>query len=165
MTMSKSWHLAIPSVFWRLDDNHTPVQCQTVEEYFASVEKDHRVSDTQIADGIRVSTVFLHSPSAHHLEQPEFFETMAFGGPLDHFVCRYRTYDEALAGHERVCDEIGKLLLLSPEELAAVMSQRKSERFRFIREEALAMGIPEELADHIARALNEDPASDDAGDR
>lgn len=156
--MSDYWS-ALPTLFWRLDDNHNPVRCVTMEEYFASAEKDPHVADTEIADGIgviRVSTVFLHSAS-HRLANPEFFETMVFGGPLDQFQCRYQTWDEAAAGHQRLCDEIGKLLALSPAELEAEMASRKSERFRFLRETALALGLPRDLADRLGQVANEKP--------
>jgi hypothetical protein len=148
------WLAPTKCMFWRLDDNHTPVQCETFEEYFASVEKDHQVAETWIADGVRVSTIFL--PVGHgFIENPAFFETMVFGGPLDHCQVRYRTWDEAAAGHERLCTETRRLLALPPAELEAEMSRRTSERFRFIREQALAVGVPEEIADHLGRALNQ----------
>lgn len=53
-----------------------------------------------------VSTVFLgldHSYSG----APILFETMVFGGPMETELCaRYETYDEALAGHKEIIEEI-----------------------------------------------------------
>jgi hypothetical protein len=165
--MSDDWPPPLPAgIFWRLDENHKPVRCNTIDEYFASAERDHHVAHTQIEAAVRVSTIFLHTPHGHgFVEHPEFFETMIFGGPLDRCQVRYRTWDEAVAGHERLCEEVGKLLALSPDELAAEMERRHSERFRFIREQILALGLPEEIANHAGRALNEtaDPSDDETG--
>lgn len=151
-------------VFWRLDENHTPVKCRSLEEYLASAEKDHNIGYTEISHGIRVSTIFLHTPHGLGIvEHPHFFETMIFGGPLDRCQVRYRTWDEAVTGHERLCGEVRQLLALSPDELAAELERRHSERFRFIREQILALGLPEEIANHAGRALNApDPSDDDA---
>jgi hypothetical protein len=168
--MIDDWPPAPQCMFWRLDENHTPVKCQSWEEYFASAERDHHVAHTEITDNIRVSTIFLHCAALGHgellIENPEFFEdffeTMIFGGPLDRCQCRYRTWDEAVAGHARLCGEVRNLLALSPDELAAAMEHRRSERFRFIREQLLALGLPEEIANHAGRMLNETPDPPDA---
>ena len=68
---------------------------------------DRVVEQTEIAEGILVSTVFLGID--HQLPwltgQPVLFETMVFGGPPSiHQRCwRYRTWQEAEQGHARVC--------------------------------------------------------------
>jgi hypothetical protein len=112
--MSEDWPAGWPPPkcpFWRLDDNHTPVKCQSFEEFFAFVETDHHVAETEVAEGVRISTVFLHAPPGLGiLDKPHFFETMVFGGPLDRCQARYRTWDEAAAGHERLCAETRRLL-------------------------------------------------------
>jgi hypothetical protein len=150
-----------PCFFWRLDDNHTPVPCETFEEYFAFAREcgasggfPPHVDYTVIGngEGIEISTVFLVSPAgAGIVKDPLFFETMVFGGPLDHFQCRYATWVEAAAGHQRLCAEVRRLLALSPDELAAEMNQRAEGHYRFIREEALAIGLPEDVADKLSR--------------
>src|SRR5262249_2935365 len=146
--------------------NHTPVRCETFDEYFAwgrqceesGMGFPPHVDWTVLvpgADGVYVSTVFLIAPAGVGIiKDPRFFETMAFGGPLDHMQTRYATWDEAAAGHKVLCDEIRRLLALSPDELKAAMDQRAEGQFRFMREQALALGLSEEIADKLARSVS-----------
>ena len=159
-----------PSLFWRLDETNTPVKCQTWDEYFAwchdleTHKRDHHVGDDEIVkngESIRVSTIFLMTPlpcdAAAEQNRALFFETMIFGGPLDGLEVRYATWDEAAAGHQRVCAEVRRLLALSPEELEAEMDQRAEGRYRFVREQALALGLPQDVAEKIGRAVAKPP--------
>jgi hypothetical protein len=162
------WPPRMPKgMFWRLDENHTPVACETIEEYAAWGEEWMRsgqgfpphVDWTPFkatpdgTDDHYVSTVFLTSPAgAGFVKEPLFFETMVFGGPLNGLQCRYATWDEAAAGHQRLCDEIRRLLALPPDQLEAEIKQRDESQFRFIRETALALGLPEDVADKLGRA-------------
>ncbi len=68
---------------------------------FTSTSK--RVGDDTI-DGQRVSTVFLHMDHNMGFEdtRPVLFETMIFGGEYDSEMWRYCTWEEALAGHNRI---------------------------------------------------------------
>ena len=74
---------------------------------------------------------------------------MIFGGPLDGCAARHHAWVEAVGGHERLCEETRKSLALQPAELAANLQQRSEGQYRFIREEALPLGLPEELADKL----------------
>lgn len=50
-----------------------------------------------------VSTVFLALDHSHYPSGPPIlFETMVFGGPHDEHTDRYATWDEAVAGHNRI---------------------------------------------------------------
>jgi len=148
-------------MFWRLDENHTPVQCATFEEYFAFARQcgasggfPPQVGYTVIGngEGIAVSTVFLVAPfGAGFIDTPLSFETMVFGGPLDHFQTRYATWDEAVAGHQVLVKEVRRLLALSQDELEADMSERAEGQLRFIREQVLAIGLPEDFADKLGQ--------------
>lgn len=55
-----------------------------------------------------VSTVFLGlDHSFIHGEPPVLFETMVFNGDGDGGDCwRYHTYEEAMAGHRKACDNL-----------------------------------------------------------
>lgn len=56
-----------------------------------------------------VSTVFLgldHSFSSESGHVPLLFETMVFGGLLDGEQEHYATWDEAMAGHIKMCDRV-----------------------------------------------------------
>lgn len=63
--------------------------------------------------GQRVSTVFLSLDHSFIEGPPVLFETMIFDGPHDGFTRRYHTYDEALAGHNKVVEVLE--LDLNPE--------------------------------------------------
>ena len=68
---------------------------------------------------IRVSTVFLgidHRFSDEGL--PILWETMVFNGPLDHEMDRYRSRDDAIYGHQKMCQHVREVL-----ELAQMMKE------------------------------------------
>ena len=67
-------------------------------------ELNLRVSETLIPYKGWVSTVFLGIDHNWDEGPPVLFETMVFGGPFDQEQWRYRTYDEALSGHEKVVE-------------------------------------------------------------
>jgi hypothetical protein len=54
-----------------------------------------------IFEGVHVSTVFLGIDHNFGFDAspPVLFETMIFGGPMDGFMDRYHTREEALQGH------------------------------------------------------------------
>jgi hypothetical protein len=90
-----------------LDDDNNPIPCKDLMEWGHWIEDNNekrRVAESILDDGKRVSTVFLGLDHSFGEESaPVLFETMVFPnkesyGDLD---CeRYRTWDEALAGHE-----------------------------------------------------------------
>lgn len=58
---------------------------------------NRRVAFTKFGE-IEISTVFL-GINHGYFGEPQWFETMVFGGPLDQHQDRYATYEEAEAGH------------------------------------------------------------------
>lgn len=62
-----------------------------------------------VIDGALVSTVWLDLDHSVGDGPPLIFETMVFGGPLDERCVRYATRDEAVAGHQRIVDELRAL--------------------------------------------------------
>lgn len=63
------------------------------------------VARTEIGDTL-VSTVFLGLDHNHaDTGPPLLFETLVMGGPNDQDMYRYRTWDKAIEGHERICRE------------------------------------------------------------
>jgi hypothetical protein len=69
-------------------------------------EKANRVvKQTQVADGVEVSTVFLGLDHSFGSGKPLLFETMIFGGSKDGNCYRYTTWDEALGGHNNILKE------------------------------------------------------------
>lgn len=83
-------------------EGHTPVACEDLLEWAQSFESsERRVAQTDIKDGVRVSTVFLGMDHNFGSDGPPLlFETMIFGGPHDGYQVRYPTWDEAERGHE-----------------------------------------------------------------
>jgi hypothetical protein len=97
-------------------DGHTPVPCEDLITWAKWIERtdERRVALTETRD-LRVSTVFLgldHNFGVPWGTDPILFETMVFRRKGDNWEgdeCeRYRTWDEAEAGHQRwVKDVIG----------------------------------------------------------
>jgi hypothetical protein len=86
---------------WYVLDGKVPRRARSLFEGAQAFEdiKRRRVAETYI-DGVRISTVFLGLD--HQLLDggaPLLFETMVFGGALDHAMKRYSTWDQAEAGH------------------------------------------------------------------
>lgn len=61
----------------------------------------------------RISTVFLGLDHAFNGGPPILFETMVFDGPLDGLQLRYRSWDEAVATHDRIVADLGSLTHVS----------------------------------------------------
>lgn len=69
------------------------------------------VFDRGQPDAVEVSTVFLGlDHNWGPVGPPLLFETMVFGSDLDGSQWRYATWDEAVAGHERVVDLVRERL-------------------------------------------------------
>jgi hypothetical protein len=92
-------------LYWYLE-GHTPVSTDDVDEWGQAFKtQDRRVAQTTV-DQYSVSTVFL-GIDHNWLESgpPVLFETMVFtkqDDPLDLWLVRYCTWDEAEAGHAAV---------------------------------------------------------------
>lgn len=84
-------------------DGKTPVECPDVLKWARWFEeiKNRRVAEDYLSAYVKVSTVFLGiDHNFTRIGAPLLFETMVFGGPHDGFQERYRTWDEAQAGHK-----------------------------------------------------------------
>lgn len=55
-----------------------------------------------------VSTVFLGLDHQYGDGPPLLFETMVFGGPLDHEMNRYSTWNEAEKGHQEMVERVSQ---------------------------------------------------------
>lgn len=82
-------------------EGHTPVLCEDINvwaKWFGDAAR--HVEKTEI-EGVKISTVFLGLDHAWGDESgPILFETMIFGGAHDEEMWRYKTWDEAVKGHE-----------------------------------------------------------------
>ena len=68
-----------------------------------------KLAHTKITKEIEVITIFL-SLSAEN--EPKLFETSVNGRHAPNILMRFATYDEALRGHEAICNEVRFLLNL-----------------------------------------------------
>jgi len=93
-------------------DGKTPVRCDDPlqwAQWCVENEPSHRVLLDVLTGGVTVSTVFLGVDCGWDMEMgPMLFETMVFGGALDEEQERYRTWDEAEAGHKRMVERAKK---------------------------------------------------------
>jgi len=90
-------------MYYRLDDDHLVVPATRDEMYALfddGFEDSRRVAKTTVGS-VDVSTVFLVLDHNWGDGPPLVFETMVFGGEGEP-QWRYATWDEAIAGHERV---------------------------------------------------------------
>ena len=95
-------------------DGHTPVPLRDILYWSGWMQTtSRRVARTEMAHDVSVSTVFLGLDHAFGGGPPLLFETMVFGGPLDQEQVRYATWDEADAGHVRLCALVRQALSAS----------------------------------------------------
>lgn len=90
-----------------LEDGRTPLAVEDVVVWGRWFEDFNRVVKQDEKDGVLVSTVFLGID--HNFFQtgpPLLWETLVFRGPYDGKMDRYSSYEEAVAGHERMCREV-----------------------------------------------------------
>lgn len=90
---------------WHTLVNRRPVPTDMVEALMWREQHrdDMRVGGTQVGD-MWVSTVFLLLDHAFVDGAPLLFETMIFGGKLDHECDRCSTWEQAETMHERACE-------------------------------------------------------------
>jgi hypothetical protein len=82
-------------------DNHVVEVTDDVIAWGRFMEDERRhIGYTQITSACTVSTVFIGiDHRIYGKGPPVLFETMIFGGPLDHDQWRYSSYDDAVTGH------------------------------------------------------------------
>lgn len=97
-------------------DGETPIPEPELVKWAAWFESAERhVAQDSLADGLRVSTVFLgldHNFGFGSERVPILWETMIFGadGDLEDYQERYKSYADAVAGHAVALDLAKKWL-------------------------------------------------------
>lgn len=71
----------------------------SMEQWSTEFALERHIDVTDLGTLGRVSTVFLGLNHAYFGGPPMIFETMIFGGPMDEYMDRYSTEEEAVAGH------------------------------------------------------------------
>lgn len=93
-------------IMYYILDGKQPKQIHDLEEWYKHFALENRIlKKTKIGDA-EVSTVFLGIDHAFGKGEPILFETMVFGGNYDQYTKRYSTWDEAIHGHQLVCEKI-----------------------------------------------------------
>lgn len=96
-------------LFYILDDNCIPVPADmdTLTAWVSENKNNRSVAFTEITPDVVVSTIFLGvDQSFGRPGGPILFETMVFNGHKSIAQDRYRTWAEALKGHEAMVDKI-----------------------------------------------------------
>lgn len=99
-----------------LDDDNNVIEA-TTEATIKWLSKTRgtdrkRVALTNVAPGVKVSTVFLGVDHQWGDGPPLVFESLAFGVLDDEreIIDRYSTWDEAVAGHEAMVNRVKELV-------------------------------------------------------
>jgi hypothetical protein len=104
---------------------HEPVLCEDAVDWAMwafGPEQQRHVADEEI-EGIRISTVFLGMDHNFRGEGPPvLFETMTFADGGCAVMARYRTWDEAEAGHAQVRQLLREELQQAGDRAAGVLS-------------------------------------------
>jgi hypothetical protein len=82
-----------------------PIEAETAYRLLGGEFDIDRVVCRNEQGDVSVSTVLLVIDHAFEGE-PLIFETMVFGGEHDELCERYSTRDEAVKGHQRVCETV-----------------------------------------------------------
>lgn len=86
------------------------VETKDLYEWMAACDiSKRRVARTTLPSGSEVSTDFFKTMSMGSEDLSRGFESMVFGGPLNHLRTQYDTWEQAEAGHTLFCAEIEKL--------------------------------------------------------
>lgn len=89
-------------------DGHTPKKVGVAEyiEWHSSIGNIWKRVNYTVIDDVTISTIFLSADHRWDNGPPILFETMVFGGPLDHEMSRYATWDEAEEGHNNMVKRV-----------------------------------------------------------
>jgi len=85
-------------------EGQTPKPVYDVIEWAKYYETADRIVKQTMIKGISISTVFLGMDYGVLGIQPLLSETMVSGGAQDFYQKRYSTWEEAVEGHQQVCE-------------------------------------------------------------
>jgi hypothetical protein len=97
--------MSLPERKGILSAQHEVIPCQDLVEWAQWYEDDrNRKIQQESISGFFVSTIFLGLDMGY--STPRWFETMVFREHRSVHSERYATWDEAIAGHGRVCAQV-----------------------------------------------------------
>lgn len=124
-------------MWYALDANNIPYPVDVVDlasnKFLSSKNSVLKQEHVQIVDiDYRVSTVFLalnHNWSSDG--PPELWETMIFteDKELNNYLERYSTYEQALAGHNKICDSL-RLGITESDRFGEVVKAKKQNGYK-----------------------------------
>lgn len=107
-------------MWYILNENNEPVPEPNVLVAAQFLESGNRsVAQDSIGDA-HLSTVFLCLDHSMGRPGPILYESMWFGGPNDGDLRRYRTREEALAGHQEMLNEVAGYAAIHKADYAAI---------------------------------------------
>lgn len=86
-----------------------PVLCPDINEWSKFQYSKSRILAKNSFINCEVSTVFLGLDHGDGHETPILFETLVFGGDNDGYMLRYTSWDDAISGHQEVCNLVDKV--------------------------------------------------------
>lgn len=108
---------------WYFDRQGRPITVQEWERIWRC--SDRHVDLTDLGSLGRISTVYLGLNHAFGEGPPIIFETMIFGGPMDEYMDRYSTEEEAIAGHAFAVQAV---MFYQPEKRPALIHNGRKPR-------------------------------------
>lgn len=89
-------------MYYILDKQKTPYQT-TLDQVVLNMDKMKHIQSDVLNDGTEIKTTFLFYSQQKHEGKPLLFNTKVFK-PTEVYSELYKTYDEAVDGHNRVLE-------------------------------------------------------------
>jgi hypothetical protein len=89
-------------MYYILDKQKTPYQT-TLDQVVLNMDKMKHIQSDTLNDGTQIKTTFLFYGQQKHEGKPLLFNTKVFN-PTEVYSELYKTYDEAVDGHNRVLE-------------------------------------------------------------
>jgi hypothetical protein len=88
-------------MYYILDKDKTPYQT-TLDQVVLNMDKMKSIQEDNLTDGTAIRTTFLFYGSQNHEGKPLLFNTKVINKTGVDYSELYKTYDEAIDGHNRV---------------------------------------------------------------
>jgi hypothetical protein len=90
-------------MYYILDKDKRPYQT-TLDQVVLNMDKMKKIQEDTLNDGTSITTTFLFYSTQKHDEKPLLFNTKVVNESGTDYSELYKTYDEAINGHNRVVD-------------------------------------------------------------
>ena len=89
------------NMYYILDKDNTPYQT-TLDQVVLNMDKMKNIQEDRLNDGTAITTTFLFCSSQKHDGKPLLFNTKVINQSGVDYSELYKTYNEAIDGHNRV---------------------------------------------------------------